>query len=44
MLYNEKLAVKEIALSCGYRDVNYFCRTFKRATGFSPGTYRRAGI
>jgi len=44
MLYNEKLAVKEIAFSCGYRDVNYFCRTFKRATGVSPGTYRRTGI
>ena len=44
MLYREQTTIKEIALSCGYRDVNYFCRTFKRATGLSPGAYRRTGI
>jgi AraC-like DNA-binding protein len=44
LLYQKRKAVKEIASECGYSDVNYFCRAFKRTTGLSPGMYRRIGI
>jgi AraC-like DNA-binding protein len=44
LLYQKRKAVKEIASECGYGDVNYFCRAFKRVTGLSPGMYRRIGI
>ncbi|EGR0669016.1 AraC family transcriptional regulator [Vibrio vulnificus] len=29
-----------IAYQCGYRDVSYFSRIFKKKTGISPGSYR----
>jgi AraC-like DNA-binding protein len=44
LLYQRRKAVKEIASECGYSDVNYFCRAFRRITGLSPGMYRRIGI
>lgn len=31
----------EIARRCGYENNNYFWRTFKKATGLSPGEYRK---
>ncbi|WP_026958733.1 helix-turn-helix domain-containing protein [Aliagarivorans taiwanensis] len=37
--YNFRL--DEIALRCGYRDTNYFCRVFKNKTGLTPSEYRR---
>lgn len=33
--------VEEIAFECGFGDVRYFCRVFKKAEGGSPGTYRK---
>ena len=33
------LPVHEIALMCGYYDVAYFCRIFRRETGMSPTEY-----
>lgn len=33
--------VEEIAYACGFSDVRYFCRVFKKAEGGSPGTYRK---
>lgn len=41
MLVGTNLPVNEIALDCGFYDSNYFCRMFRRATGESPGGYRR---
>lgn len=32
--------VSDIAMACGYRGNEHFCRQFKEKTGFTPGTYR----
>lgn len=32
--------INEIALACGYADVNYFVRVFKKHTGLPPGRWR----
>ncbi len=44
LLYSRSLSVKEIAFSCGIRDVNYFCRLFRKHTGMAPGEYRRSAL
>lgn len=36
--YNVKLS--EVAERCGFKDVNYFCRVFKKRTGRTPTEYR----
>ena len=38
-LKNEKIA--SIAYQCGYSDVSYFSRIFKKKTGLTPGGYRK---
>lgn len=35
------LAVKEVAVICGYPDVNHFVRTFRKAHGLPPGRWRK---
>ena len=32
--------VQEIAAECGFQDVNYFIKLFKKQTGFTPARYR----
>jgi len=39
-LQDGTLAFKEIALTIGYKDPNYFSRAFKKETGMSPREYR----
>lgn len=34
------LSLKETALSVGFPDYNYFCRTFKKISGYSPTEYK----
>ncbi len=34
------MPVTDIAYSCGFSDLSYFIKTFKRHTGISPGKYR----
>ena len=34
------LSVTDIAYSCGFSDLSYFIKTFKRIKGVSPGKYR----
>ena len=36
----EGYSIKEIAYMCGFDDVNYFCRFFKKHTGISPSLYQ----
>lgn len=33
-------SVQEIAAECGFQDVNYFIKLFKKQTGFTPKQYR----
>ena len=32
--------VQEVAAECGFQDVNYFIKLFKKQTGFTPSRYR----
>jgi len=34
--------ITQIAYSCGFNDSNYFCRTFLKHTGSTPGNWRKA--
>lgn len=40
MLAASNQTVKEVSISCGYRDTSYFIRVFKRFTGMTPSDYR----
>lgn len=40
LLKNSNLSITEIALNCGFSDINYFSRCFSRNNGVSPTQYR----
>lgn len=40
MLQMELFSVKEIAYRCGFNDVSYFCKVFKKVHGLSPAEFR----
>ncbi|MCF0133739.1 MAG: response regulator [Blautia sp.] len=40
MLMNPEISIKEIGMSCGYADPNYFSRIFKKQTDMTPREYR----
>ena len=42
MLRNYSLTLKEVAANCGYSDIAYFCRIFKRMNEETPTQYRAA--
>ena len=41
LLASTDLSIAEIAESCGYSDVLYFCRLFSRKRGLPPARYRK---
>lgn len=41
MLSNREMNISEVALRCGFEDVFYFSRLFKRHLGISPLRYRK---
>jgi len=43
LLLHGECSVSEIATMCGYHDVNYFRRVFKKAMRTTPNRYRHAG-
>jgi AraC-like DNA-binding protein len=43
MLRNYNLGLKEVAAACGYHDVAYFCRIFKKSNHGTPTEYRTMG-
>ena len=44
LLANPYLRIHEVAESCGYEDVNYFTRLFRRRFKVSPGRWRRRKV
>lgn len=40
LLSNTEMPLGDVAESCGFDDVNYFCRIFKRCKGISPAAWR----
>ena len=40
MLHNTALSVNEIAYSCGFSDINNFCKQFKKEYGCTPSSFR----
>ena len=41
LLISTKYPIHEISVTCGFSDVYYFCKTFKKATDMSPTEYRK---
>lgn len=41
LLLNTTMSINEVAVSCGFSCGNYFCKVFRKASGFSPAEYRR---
>ena len=40
LLESSNLSIKEICVSCGYTDPNYFSRSFKKNVGVTPTEYK----
>ena len=43
MLRNYPMTLKEVAANCGYTDIAYFCRIFKKIVKLTPTQYRGEG-
>lgn len=44
LLSSNQYSLEEIAQLCGFNDVNYFGKVFKRIRGVSPGQFRDSGL
>jgi AraC-like DNA-binding protein len=42
MLKEEHLSIAEVSFSCGFNNLSYFNKQFKKITGFNPSAYRFA--
>ena len=42
LLCLENARVTDVALACGFKDLSYFIRLFKRTKGLSPSAFRQA--
>jgi transcriptional regulator GlxA family with amidase domain len=42
LLKHTALTLQQVSDRCGFADVHHFARTFKKTTGQTPGSYRRA--
>jgi AraC-like DNA-binding protein len=40
LLYIENHTIAEVALNCGFSDINYFSRYFKKITGYAPSKFK----
>ncbi|SHO55464.1 helix-turn-helix domain-containing protein [Vibrio quintilis] len=41
LIHDQDANIAQIAYQCGYKDVSYFSRVFKKKTGITPGYYRQ---
>ena len=39
-IINTDLSITDIAFSCGFNDLSYFIKTFKKITGITPRKYK----
>jgi len=44
LLSNSNKSITEIAITCGFDDLNYFSRSFKQLIGINPGTVKKANM
>lgn len=44
MIQHEKIPVQEAALRCGYSDIYYFSKTFKKVKGYPPSFLKKAKV
>ncbi len=44
LLLHPKYSIAEIAVTCGYENVEHFSRQFKKITGFTPSSYRQRSL
>ena len=42
LLLTSGLSIRDIALLCGFQNISYFAKQFRRVTGEAPQTYRKA--
>lgn len=42
LINSSSLSITTVAASCGYNDINYFIRMFKREYGMSPKQYQKS--
>ena len=42
LLQHTSLSLREISSQCGFSDVHHFSKAFKKITGYTAGSYRRA--
>ena len=40
MLKDSRMPIQQVCFECGFNDVPYFCRLFKKQEGVTPGNYR----
>jgi AraC-like DNA-binding protein len=40
LLADKKNTITSVSFQCGFSDVNYFVRLFKKAEGITPGAYQ----
>jgi transcriptional regulator GlxA family with amidase domain len=41
LLNNTIYSISDICFACGYNNLNYFLKVFKKATGDTPASYRK---
>ncbi|MEG1753184.1 MAG: helix-turn-helix transcriptional regulator, partial [Christensenella sp.] len=41
LLCENKLSIRDIALTSGFQNISYFSKQFKRATGVTPQDFRK---
>ena len=41
LISQQTLSISEIALKCGFKDLEHFCRTFHQKTGYSASEFKK---
>ena len=43
LLSKRDMSIQDIAIACGFQNISYFSRQFKRTTGMTPREFRKLG-